>query len=269
MDKSLINENIYREPYSTPNGKRSKVADQLALSYFNKCAYCERIQKADIEHYRPKNKVQGEDIHPGYYWLCYEWTNLLPSCITCNREGAKHNHFPILGIRANTHPIDQQGQLDFAQFKASSTSLMAEQPYLLHPEIDEPESCFAFDVAPNGIGINIEGIDDEGRGEKTIAICKLNRQELQLDRKQRVIDDFTDGIDAAFVRYQDDENKLLEQLENELLVLKAKAENPQKTHTLLRRYIVKTRANFEKIVGPYLMPQQRQLLAVIFDAVVV
>src|SRR5579872_571430 len=95
-DKGLIKEVIYRDSYDTPDGKRSRVEDQLAKSYSYKCAYCERICKADIEHYRPKKAVDEEAQHPGYYWLCYEWSNLLPSCITCNREGSKHNHFPVL-----------------------------------------------------------------------------------------------------------------------------------------------------------------------------
>src|ERR1700722_18951400 len=56
-NKQLIRESIYRESYDTPDGKRSKVEDHLAKSYLYKCAYCERICKADIEHYRPKKGV--------------------------------------------------------------------------------------------------------------------------------------------------------------------------------------------------------------------
>lgn len=50
-----------------------------------KCAYCEsRIEKCEVEHYRPKGRVDGS-AHPGYYWLAYEWENLYPSCESCNK----------------------------------------------------------------------------------------------------------------------------------------------------------------------------------------
>src|SRR6185295_18181901 len=70
-----------------------------------RCVYCETnitdFQHGDIEHFRPKKGVTDEGDqpvvipmadgknmeHPGYYWLAYQWTNLLPSCITCNQPG--------------------------------------------------------------------------------------------------------------------------------------------------------------------------------------
>ena len=55
-----------------------------------KCAYCESFyagtQPVDVEHYRPKGKVDGMAGHPGYWWLAGRWENLLPSCIDCNRK---------------------------------------------------------------------------------------------------------------------------------------------------------------------------------------
>ena len=83
----------------------------------NKCAYCETPlvrQSADAEHYRPKAKVtykDDEDItrrprvidhtgaeieHPGYFWLAYNWKNLLPSCEICNRT-SKSTRYPVTG----------------------------------------------------------------------------------------------------------------------------------------------------------------------------
>jgi hypothetical protein len=92
----------------------------------DKCAYCEVVitsnQPGDVEHYRPKGRIKeldgkvvraiigGEEVdHPGYWWLCYEWRNLLPSCIDCNRRrrhgedgtpAGKADLFPISGRRA-------------------------------------------------------------------------------------------------------------------------------------------------------------------------
>jgi hypothetical protein len=94
-----------------------------------KCAYCEAeicaTQPGDVEHYRPKNRIKeldgkivkillnnGSSIdHPGYWWLSYDWLNLLPACIDCNRmryheesdvrtPAGKADFFPISGKRA-------------------------------------------------------------------------------------------------------------------------------------------------------------------------
>src|SRR5574341_1145443 len=66
--------------------------------FFGKCAYCETLiaenHPGDIEHFRPKGRVtdsmgrqlmvqdeNGEEYpHPGYYWLAYDWKNLLLAC---------------------------------------------------------------------------------------------------------------------------------------------------------------------------------------------
>ena len=74
-------------------------------AFSGKCAYCESQisadQPGDVEHFRPKGRVMGEDgkpvliklgnkevPHPGYYWLAYDWRNLLPACARCNRPEA-------------------------------------------------------------------------------------------------------------------------------------------------------------------------------------
>ncbi len=104
-----------------------KAAKPFLLELFHqKCAYCECVitanQPGDVEHYRPKGRIRelpgkvvkvrihGEDIeHPGYWWLAYDWSNLLPSCIDCNRrrrhgdegvEAGKAEFFDVRGPRA-------------------------------------------------------------------------------------------------------------------------------------------------------------------------
>lgn len=263
-NKNLINDSIYRDMYTTKDGNRSRVEDKLAISYEYKCAYCERICKADIEHYRPKKKISGES-HDGYYWLCYEWSNLIPSCITCNRDGAKHNLFPIIGNRVITYNSLPDGELDLEKFKAFNAPLKDEIPYLLHPEIDDPNVYFEFEIDSNNEGIRIKGIDIHNRGTKTIEICKLNRLELKLDRKISVIDEFVSSCSAVFLKYSDlgKEDKLLDNLEQLILFLKENTSSSSKTHTLLRKYIVKNHENFKKIIGPFVSDSQKKLLMVI------
>jgi uncharacterized protein (TIGR02646 family) len=268
-NKKLITDAIYRESYETPDGKGSRVEDQLAKAYKYKCAYCERICKADIEHYRPKKGVDEAVDHPGYYWLCYEWTNLLPSCITCNREGSKHNHFPILGERVCYPPLLPDNQLSLESCKANNSPLVDEKPYLLHPEVDHPEKYLAFEIDPNGEGIRLVGIDAEGRGDRTIRICLLNRKEVTLDRVERVIDEFKDAIQCLFVQLQEHELTEVEFREgiiHHLNLLKAKSLREDKTHTYLRKYILASVDNFEKIVLPFLEAKVRKIVLEAFKS---
>lgn len=260
--KDKISSNIYREPYSDDDEIRSKVEDQLAISYFNKCAYCERLQKADIEHYRPKASVKDVK-HNGYYWLCYEWTNLLPACVKCNRDGAKLTHFPILGKRVKNPSFLANGQLDLSKSKANNRPLKDEIPMLLHPEIDKPEDYFEFEIDSKGEGIRIKGKDALGRGEKTIEICRLNRQELRLARQQDIIDPFVEAINALFLKVENGsltEVDFKNQIETHLETLKHNARDPKKTHTFLRNYIIENEVNFNKVVLHFMQGKIQTIL---------
>jgi hypothetical protein len=74
----------------------------------DKCWYVECKNPGtddDVDHFRPKLKVDEARDHPGYYWLAFEWTNLRLSCHRANRlrtnaqtseTGGKGNHFPLV-----------------------------------------------------------------------------------------------------------------------------------------------------------------------------
>lgn len=268
-NKSKIKDSIYRDPYLDVDEIRSRVEDQLALSYKNKCAYCEKLCKADVEHYRPKKGVHEDSKHEGYYWLCYEWTNLIPACVKCNRDGGKHNHFPILGKRVYFPKFLEDGNLDLIQNKANENPLAAETPYLLHPEIDNPEDFFEFKIDPKGDGIRIIGIDAESRGEKTIEICSLNRQELRLERVENVINPFKIAIESIFGLLENGkctldnfEYQVIFQLQ--ILIDNSLKENT--THTLLKKYIVKNSTNFENIVIPFFPDKLKKIVLEAFKS---
>jgi uncharacterized protein (TIGR02646 family) len=270
MLKENISDSIYRESYGDADEKRSRVEDKLALSYYNKCAYCERFAKADIEHYRPKKKVNEDNTHNGYYWLCYEWTNLLPSCVKCNRDGAKHSKFPILGNRVYAPSFMANAQLNINHQKAQNNPLLNEIPFLLHPEVDQPEKFFDFIIDPNGDGIRIRGIDFQNRGVRTIEICLLNRQELRLERVESVINPFKQAIESAFVMLSTgeyDENQFEQQIIFQLKQLKTNANNEKSAHTLLRKYIVSSPQNFSSIVLPYLTVSVRNIVLAAFKTI--
>ncbi len=78
------------------------VKQQIITDQHKKCCFCEATFLAngygDVEHYRPKGGYKqnaGDSLgKPGYYWLAYEWSNLLFSCDVCNRS-FKKNFFPL------------------------------------------------------------------------------------------------------------------------------------------------------------------------------
>lgn len=149
--------------------------------FFGKCAYCESPLEryGDVDHFRPKDRVTDHDgkivfldattRHPGYYWLAYDWKNLLPSCTGCNRPGAnpdgtssgKWDYFPVEGKRAckPTDPIED------------------EKPWLLDPYRDNPDDHLVFDDVTGVIGFRTP------RGKYTIDRLGLNRNNLVEMRK--------------------------------------------------------------------------------------
>ncbi|HEY0371267.1 MAG TPA: AAA family ATPase [Thermoanaerobaculia bacterium] len=129
----------------------------LLQLFHNKCAYCESPldDLADIEHFRPKRAAMNLDKRierEHYYWLVFEWTNLLVACRLCSIN--KKNFFPVEGQRA-----------------LYGTSVADEKPLLLDPCADEPADHLFFN--PDGI---VQPLSP--RGEVTINVLGLNRADL-------------------------------------------------------------------------------------------
>ena len=155
----------------------------LEVSYYHKCGLCEtKVGAATVgrvDHYRPKKRVHGLVMHKGYYWLGYEWSNLIFICDRCNNK--KFDHFPIEdeSHRLSSPPVLGNGDIDFFSFVLDTAILQNERALILHPELDTPEKHFIF--LPNG---EIKGITNNGK--TTIEKCGLNRQELTLARKKKI-----------------------------------------------------------------------------------
>jgi len=191
--KPTFKTNIYR---------RKSIKDSYFFSkespFYGKCAYCESyipdFQRGDVEHFRPKGGVTDEDDntiflkdkhgtlledesgnpipHPGYYWLAYEWRNLLPSCTVCNQPKSigdkkigKHNRFPVIGVHAQT-PEEVEN----------------EQPLLINPasddEDDDPENHLTMDPNTGLMGYRTE------RGKMCIEIFGLNLRDQLVEERR-------------------------------------------------------------------------------------
>ena len=165
--------------FSSRTYRHATVLQKLNMLYHHKCAYCEAKTghgaAFQVEHYRPIDTLKDVDDHPGYYWLAYEWSNLLLACPKCNRS--KSNAFPIKGKRV-AEPWPNQ-----SDWVANATGFRDEKAGLLHPEIDDPglHLCFSNDGRVNVVA-------DSYKGRQTIDLCKLNRDALIIARKSKFQD---------------------------------------------------------------------------------
>ena len=90
----------------------AKFKSDMAPATFGKWGYCEVNVvavdpfKGDVEHYRPKCRVDRLVVEPdgtvkveplftsGYHWLAYSWSNYILTCNRCN-SAHKRNIFPL------------------------------------------------------------------------------------------------------------------------------------------------------------------------------
>ncbi len=134
-----------------------------------KCAYCERLLYAgvgEVDHYRPVRQ---------YWWLAYDWNNLLLACQSCLVN--KSNRFPVAGVKAED-PNDD---------------LSLEQPLLLNPTdaADSPGTHLYFEHG------HVVGLTERGRA--TIHTLALNSN-LLVDMRLNCIRSAMDGFHLARLR---------------------------------------------------------------------
>lgn len=268
-----ISSDIYKDPYKVDGKKTySKVRNKLNEYYHGKCAYCEGpSNKAEIEHYRPKKGVTGvpKDQHQGYFWLAYEWSNLLPSCRYCNTEGGKGNHFTIAGTRVVKPEFMGDGKLNRNKCLPNNSPLKDELPYLLHPEVDDPKQHLGFLPNDDKTGIEIiptdvEEEDQISRGSETIRICNLNRPDLQADRLKDVLATVKEHLQIAFTQLAEgiiDMDGLIGTLMLNFRVFKQFAGNKEKSYTLLWWFITSSDEHFRTVALPIIENEnQREIV---------
>jgi uncharacterized protein (TIGR02646 family) len=234
--------------------RHRSVLTSLSTLYHNKCGFCESDTTAgapmQVEHYRPKKAViNANPAHTGYYWLAYDWSNLLLSCASCNNK--KRNHFPITGIRVMTPPL-LQTDLDKANCQADSPSLLAEAPELINPEL-ETNPMHHFEFYPDG---TIKGKTD--RGLLTVKVCGLDRDQLTIKRKE-FYDNYIDRFNTYFNDFKNnnDEATLILQLKNAILEIFAHiAKNKP-----YREFAAKCLGNFKLFFIDRFQPDQAKPLS--------
>lgn len=182
-----------KKPFRDFHAYKSKsILDELMNMFVYKCAYCEFPivgHPTEIEHYRPKGAFLLENGEPsplGYYWLGATWTNLLPSCIDCNRERYQWRHVsdpffeqtPRLTGKKNRFPL-----ADPAKRWLDRNAPNEEEPMVLDPCRDHPEEH--IDFTDDGIPLpQLAAAGPSTRGKTTIDVCGLWRDALVRQRKE-------------------------------------------------------------------------------------
>ena len=155
----------YDWPFNAEIDKELK--GHLHEVFHGKCGYCEiKIDYAElgtVDRYRPNNGVRDKnEFHQDlYWWLTFEWDNLIYACKECNQY--KGNYFPIKGRRALNEKDDYEN----------------EHRMLLNPYLDETDKHLNYIHSNDG---HIDALTDEGN--QTIELLRLNRTNLLEGRRK-------------------------------------------------------------------------------------
>ena len=155
--------------YSHPSVKKA-----LMTAQHNKCAYCETLNPTShdvVEHFRPKNGWQQKRGNllskPAYFWLGYEWENLLFACDRCNDAAHKGNLFPL------ANPSQRAD--------AANPDVANEKPLLINPYTVDPDQHIEWNrdiPRPR---------NKSRRGSKSIEVFGLDHDGLMMDQRRQYL----------------------------------------------------------------------------------
>jgi hypothetical protein len=182
----------------------------IVRMFYLKCAYCEVLlgpgnRAGQLDHYRPKGSVRtarGQPVsvtwhkkpsprpHPGYYWLAYEFTNLVPVCAACNNRtsdldgsvAGKRDWFPMA---KDEYSVTPGGEI-------------AEDPLLLNPWYDDPTDHMLFAFESGRI------VPTSDKGEATVELLGLNSDALVQARRHAC-----DDVAEKYTRYMQNRVRMI------------------------------------------------------------
>ena len=154
-------------------GSGSGVKEFLFQSQHGKCCYCERKRdqrELDVEHFRPKARLEGCQEHKGYWWKAYDLDNLLISCKKCNQEYKK-----------DKFPLEDESKRAYNE----KDNLTKEKPILINPLTENPEGFIEYDLSQNK-PLMIKAIGKNKRGQQTVnPLTGINDQALLEERAKK------------------------------------------------------------------------------------
>ena len=147
--------------------KDDKVKPFLFKEQHGKCCYCEwslhNKMESDVEHFRPKAEVSEAEKHSGYWWLVYDWDNLLISCANCNRL-----------FKKASFPLKDESKRAYKK----GDNLSKEEPLLINPLKENPENFIGYNLPNEGEScFMIKAVGKCERGRKTVEFTGINARE--------------------------------------------------------------------------------------------
>lgn len=183
MEEFFSSRNRSQRRYNWPFN--SEIDDELKIHlhevFHGKCGYCEiKIDSpklGTVDRYRPNNGVREEKKYYQdlYWWLAFEWNNLIYSCKDCNQF--KGNYFPV----KNQRVLSEKDNIDL------------EERLLLNPYFDEPNQHLDYIIY--GEPYHIYAVSDEGN--QTIELLRLNRTNL-IEGRRNAKDEIIESIELLF-----------------------------------------------------------------------
>lgn len=186
MHEFFASKNRSQKRYDWPFNKEidKELKKSLQVVFHGKCGYCESkiesLKLGTVDRYRPNNGVRDKnEFHQDlYWWLTFEWDNLIYCCKECNQY--KGNYFPIKRIRALSENDDYEN----------------EYRLLLNPYLDEPGNHLNYVFSNLG---HIDALTDEGN--QTIELLRLNRTDL-IEGRRKARKEIIDAVESLINREQ-------------------------------------------------------------------
>lgn len=263
--KTGVNGTRSQQGYSIYSDK--SVRKLLLKMFHGKCAYCESritaIYNGDIEHFRPKGKIQNAiRPRPGYFWLASEWENLLFACPFCNQTNThefrngntieeavfgKLDQFPLEketyrlkythGIIYFTDSVTYQQAFDLEE----------SERLLLNPCKDENVQKY-FKFADDGAIISNDCLTnfEEKKAQTSIITYALHRLPLTIAREEKIIQIKAQirRVEIAIINYNkymdnsDEEKVWFEGIMREEMKILKKFKDADQEYSGLSRYII-------------------------------
>ncbi|SHN66448.1 hypothetical protein [Desulfovibrio litoralis] len=170
--KSPTSSDIWREFYKL-----------VPATLKNKCWYCEAEEiRSDmpVDHFRPKNKVEGENQHEGYWWLAFEWENYRCACTFCN---SRRNFDETQGGKGCLFPLENPEQRAFTP--TDQAKLNIERPSFLDPFNPYDEKLLWFDN--DGFPVSKPEANEEQKTKVNNSIDIFHLHEARIVRARNII----------------------------------------------------------------------------------
>lgn len=151
------------------------------------CAYCQSElgrERGEVEHFRPK---KGGPVG-GYFWLAYEFSNLLLSCRWCNNS--KGDRFPLLKGMAHATYTTRNTLVDEVSLLPDPTIEPVDEWFELEWENAERRG----ELRPK-TSLDAESIERQ-KAEKMLAVFGINTETALVRARIQALHQAKAGYDA-------------------------------------------------------------------------